>query len=60
MRVRTWYEKAQVYYSLVILFVTSVGYRGELELKEFDPSLYKCQTKKQENKQKPEERRSFV
>lgn len=42
VRVRTWYEKAQVYYSLVTLPVTSIGYRGELVLKEFDPSLCKC------------------
>lgn len=36
MRVRTWYEKAQVYYSLITLLVTSTRYR-ELLLKEFDP-----------------------
>lgn len=44
VRVRTWswYEKEQVYNSLVTLLVTSTGYRGELELKEFEPFLCKC------------------
>lgn len=54
VRVRTWYEKAQVYYSTVNLFITSIGYRGELMLKGFDSPLSKCQTDRQANKQKPE------
>lgn len=39
MSVRAWYKKAQVYYFLVTLLVASIGYSGELVLKEFEPSL---------------------